>query len=89
MTKAPVPRGVHVERLPQLLLAEVGPHQLAEVQLGVRHLPQQKVAQALFARGADEQVRFAHGGGEVMAGEVVGDDFLADIVWVDQPGRCP
>jgi hypothetical protein len=24
-----------------------------------------------------------------MAGEVVGDDFLADIVWVDQPGRCP
>ena len=42
---------------------EVGPQRLGEVELGVRELPQQEVADALLAAGADEEVglgRVAH-----------------------------
>src|SRR5262245_5089128 len=43
---------------------EVGPQRVGEIKLGVRKLPQQEVADALLAAGADEEVRLrriAHG----------------------------
>src|SRR5689334_20484624 len=40
----------------QMLLAEVGPQRVDEHQLGVGTLPQQEIADALLAAGADQQV---------------------------------
>ncbi len=43
------------------LPTELGPHEIAEVQLGVRALPQEEVAQAPFATRADEEVHVGDG----------------------------
>ena len=42
----------------ECVLIEVRPQALDEVQLGVRALPEQEVAEAFLAAGADEQIDF-------------------------------
>src|SRR6202008_701216 len=56
VTDAPLARGEKGERLLEILHAEVRPQARGEVQLRVSHLPEQKVAQALLAAGADQEV---------------------------------
>src|SRR5882672_10407850 len=45
------------DRLLQMLLAEIRPQGVDEHQFGVGALPEQEIADALFAAGADEQIR--------------------------------
>ena len=47
-------------RLVQMLLAEIRPQRVDEHQLGVGALPEQEIADALLAAGADQQVRVGH-----------------------------
>src|SRR5438270_47151 len=54
-------------RLLEMLLAEVGPQGVDEDQLGVGALPQQEIADALLAAGADQQIRVGHAGGQQLA----------------------
>ena len=51
---------VRLERLAQVLLAEVGPERVHEDELGVGELPEQEVRDPQLARRADEQVRVGH-----------------------------
>src|SRR5690606_1546606 len=46
-------------RLRQRGLAEVGPHDRREIQLRIRAFPQEEIAPALFAAGADEEIHIA------------------------------
>src|SRR5712691_11817921 len=46
------------DRMPQILNAEVGPQRFADVDLRVCRLPEQEVAHAVLAGGADDQVGF-------------------------------
>ena len=61
----------------ELLGVKVGPQDVGEVQLSIGHLPEQEVADARLAAGADEQVHLGHAGGaevlsQVWLGEVLG-----------------
>ncbi len=47
--------GVLLERSLELLLVEVRPQAVGEVQLGVGAFPEKKIAESLFAAGADER----------------------------------
>src|SRR5215470_16509588 len=55
-------------------LAEVGPQGAAEHQLSIGRLPQQKIADALIAAGADQQVRF----GQLVRPQVTLQHLLVD-----------
>src|SRR5262245_46493942 len=48
------------DRLLKVLLAEVGPQRVDKHQLGIGALPQQEIADALLAAGADQQVGIGH-----------------------------
>src|SRR6185312_14333636 len=50
-------------------LAEVGPQDVAEIELGVREVPQQEVADAAFAACADEEIRVRDAGERQGRGE--------------------
>src|SRR5699024_916472 len=73
------------------------PERLAEVELAVRALPHQKTAQALFAGGADDQVRVGLALGVQMLGDLLHGDRLAQFlqrpagvhVFVDQRAHSP
>src|SRR5690242_4235658 len=54
-------------RLLEMLLAEVGPQGVDEHQLSVGTLPQQEIADALLAAGADQQIRIGHARGQQLA----------------------
>src|SRR6266404_3925815 len=54
--KAPLALSIRLERVLEGLLVEVRPQAVGEVQLGVRALPQQEVAQAPLAAGANQQI---------------------------------
>src|SRR3990167_6358127 len=41
-------------------VVEIRPELVAEVQLGIRGLPEQEIAQAHLTAGADQQVRIGH-----------------------------
>src|SRR5580658_1325207 len=56
-SKAPVAPGVFLQRLEKLRLAEIGPERGGDDQFRVGNLPQQKIADAHLAAGADEKVR--------------------------------
>ena len=56
--EAPIAARVLLQRLVERALIEVRPQAVDEMQLRVRALPQQEIAQALFAAGADQQVDF-------------------------------
>src|SRR5215216_53622 len=47
-------------RLFQMVLAEIRPQRVDEHQLGIGTLPEQKIADALLAAGADQQVGIGH-----------------------------
>src|SRR5262249_37802455 len=70
-------------RLLEVLLAEIGPQRVDEHQLGVGALPQQEIADALFAAGANQQVRIAYAGGQQLALEAV----FVDLLGRDPAGR--
>ena len=74
--------GVLVDGGVQVGLAEVGPEGRREDQLGIRPLPEQEVAGALLAPGADDQVGVGLAGGVEMLGEPI----LVDLV---RQGRRP
>src|SRR6185437_4162317 len=57
------------QRLLEIGLAEVGPQRLREDELGIGGLPQQEIADALLAAGADDEVGIGHVGGQQVAGE--------------------
>src|SRR5262249_21100891 len=71
-------------RLLQVLLAEIRPQRVDEPQLGVGTLPQQEIADALLAAGADQQIRIGHARRQqlllearfvdAIGGELAGDD---------------
>ena len=60
----------------ELLLAEIGPEGVAEVEFGVGRLPEQVIAEAQFAAGTYQQVGVGHeGGGQVLGNQLVADCF--------------
>src|SRR3974377_443625 len=71
-----LPAAEFVDRLFQVALGEIGPQGLGEDQLGIGALPEQKVADALLATGADQQVRVRNIRGEKMTGDAILVDFL-------------
>src|SRR5205814_10375488 len=61
--EAPLARAVGDDRRVERSRVEVGPQRVGEIELAVRELPEQEVADALLAAGADEQIglrRVAH-----------------------------
>src|SRR5258706_13136328 len=60
---------------------EIGPERVGEVQLGIRELPEQEIADALLAAGANEQV----GLGSIVHRQVGGQVRFLDFVFC--PGR--
>src|SRR5438552_1076899 len=54
---APLAAAVRSDGLVERRGVEVGPQRLGEVELAIRELPQQEVADALLAAGADEEIR--------------------------------
>src|SRR5512134_174367 len=73
--EAPLAPAVRGERFFERRGIEVGPQRLGEVELGVGELPQQEVADALLAAGADEEVRL----GRVAHGEIRSEHFFPDL----------
>src|SRR5471032_2611106 len=66
------------DRLFEMLLAEIRPQGVDEHQFGVGALPEQKVADALLATGADEQIRI---------GDARGQQLTLEACFVDLVGR--
>src|SRR5262245_25574473 len=58
-TIAPFARRERVQRRLELGTAEIRPQRVAHVQLGIGQVPQQEIADAVVATGADEEVRIA------------------------------
>src|SRR5688572_23504567 len=48
------------ERSLEVRLVEIRPQHIADVDLGIGEIPQQEIADAMIAAGADEQVRIRH-----------------------------
>ena len=71
-----------------MIAVEIGPQDIAENQLRVGYLPQQKVADSLFATGADQQVGIGYVGGRQIAGETLGIDVVGRLrdKYADEPG---
>jgi hypothetical protein len=76
------------DRSIELALVEIRPERVAEVQLGVRKIPQQEVADALLAAGADQQIGIRQAGEsqlvayvclvDVFGTQLAGNDALGD-----------
>src|SRR5687767_7455159 len=63
-TEAPLALPVGSKRLVERCGVEIGPQRGGEMQLAIRELPEQEIADTLLAAGADEKIRFrriAHG----------------------------
>src|SRR6478735_7497815 len=60
----------------QVVLAEIGPQRVDEHQLGIGTLPEQEIADALLAAGADQEVGVGHAGGQQLALEQILVDAL-------------
>ena len=54
--EAPLPLAVGEQRLVNLLIIKVGPEDLGEIVFAVGGLPDQEIADAELAAGADDQV---------------------------------
>src|SRR5262245_33026955 len=63
---------VVLQCLDELLLAEVGPERLGDVDLRIRPLPEEEIRHSHLAAGADQQIRVGHAG----SGEVGREDLL-------------
>src|SRR5580658_7762111 len=70
------------ERVFEVALAEIGPHGAGEDELGVSGLPEQEVADALLAAGADDEIGVGHVGGE----EMMREEILVDGLGRQRPG---
>ena len=62
-------------------IAEVGPQRVAEDELGVRALEQQKIGQAVLAAGTNHEIRV----GEVTGRETIANAALVDVFRGDEP----
>ena len=61
-----------IDGLCKVARCEVGPGHGREVEFGVGAFPQEEIAEALFAAGANEEIDVGHGGGAAsVAGEVL------------------
>src|SRR5262245_21851332 len=80
-----VPSRVGAQRPEEVDPSEVGAVRLAEVQLGVRGLPQQEAGQPLFAGRSDHQI----GIGLTLGVEVLGDVFDVEDLGQLLDGRTP
>ena len=67
--------------LGQIVLGKIRPQPVDEHHLGIGALPQQKIADALFAAGADDQIGIGQSGGEQMARR-------SDVSSIDRPDRA-
>src|SRR2546425_6393247 len=67
----------------QMAPAEVGPERLGDPDLGIRDLPEQKVAHAHLAARADQQIGIGLPGGV----EEVAETPLVEIVGIDPRGE--
>jgi hypothetical protein len=65
-----------------LIVAKIRPQDRGDIEFGVGQLPEQKVAQAHFAAGADEQIGIADFGSL----EVAGDAGLIDGFGIERAG---
>src|SRR5688572_24103255 len=86
-TEAPLALLEEGERLQILALAELRPHALADVDLGVRELPEEEVADAHLAAGADEEVRVGDARrAQVLRDGAGGDAPRVELAALDAPG---
>src|SRR5437763_13559189 len=74
--KSSIARCERADRVVQIVFGKIRPEDVADVQLGVADLPEEIVADAHLAGGADEQIRVGCAGGV----EVFGDGFFGDLV---------
>ena len=63
------------EGIVEILVTEIGPELLAEIELGIGHLPKEEIADTEFATSADEQV----GIGVVLGNKIVAKSVLGDV----------
>src|ERR1700732_4140591 len=73
--KPPLALAVVDEGLGEMVATEVGPERRGDVDFGVGELPEEEVAQAHFAAGADEEV----GVGIVAGIEMMIENLLVDL----------
>ena len=66
----------------QCIGIEVRPEHIGDVNLGVGQLPEQEIADPVFAAGADQQIWILFASREQFGG----DDVLVDAVGVQLPG---
>src|SRR5689334_2011719 len=59
----------------ELGFAKIRPESLSDDEFGVGNLPEEKVADAHFTAGADEQIRI----GDVMSIKVLGENLFGDV----------
>jgi len=55
--EAAVPLAVGIQGGQEVFFPEIGPQGVGDVEFGIGRLPEEKVAQAVLAAGADHQVR--------------------------------
>src|SRR5437764_7860472 len=70
------------DRLFQIGAPEIRPQRLGKDELGIGALPQQEVADALLAAGADQEIRVR----EIHGQQMRGDQLLVDSVEGQRPG---
>src|SRR5258707_8243308 len=76
------------DRLLQMLLAEIRPQGVDEHQFGVGALPEQEIADALFAAGADQEVGIGHARRQQLALEAILVDAIGrQFARRDLPGK--
>ena len=74
--EATLPMLVVEDRLVEIALTEVGPKEIHEAELRVGQLPEQEVADPLFATGTDEQVGIRY----IPCYKIVAHGFLIHIL---------
>src|SRR5260221_1616 len=70
------------QRFLEIGLAEIGPQRRGEDELGIRRLPQQEIADALLAAGADDEIGIRH----VRSEQVTREQALVDRFGREPPG---
>ena len=75
-----IPRRVVADRAEEVDLAQIGSERLDEVELAVRALPEQEVAQALLPRGADHQVRVGLTAGVEVLADLLGREVRGELL---------
>src|SRR5438874_1118848 len=75
------------DRLLQVAAPEIRPKGLGEHQLGIGALPEQEIADALLAAGADQQIGIGQLGGEQMLGDQLLVDGVERQIPAPDPGR--